>query len=308
MTAPLLEVAGVGKRFGRLSVLDDVSFSIAPGEAFGIVGPNGAGKSTLLNVVNGVLRPDAGSVRFDGADVTRAGAAARCRAGIGRSYQIPRPFGGMTVFENALVAASFGGGHTGRVAADCAYRALETAGLAALVGGALSMALGEYVSVSSQRDAQNTLIAKERLELATEPEAELDELTGLYEARGLTPATARQVAVELTEHDALGAHLSAELNLSEDDVVSAGHAAFASAVSFLVGGLVPFLAVVLLPVPVRVPLTFVAVLLALALTGWLSARVNDTPRLRPTARLVVGGAVALVATFAIGSGVGALIG
>jgi VIT1/CCC1 family predicted Fe2+/Mn2+ transporter len=187
-------------------------------------------------------------------------------------------------------------------------RALETAGLAALVGGALSMALGEYVSVSSQRDAQNTLIAKERLELATEPEAELDELTGLYEARGLTPATARQVAVELTEHDALGAHLSAELNLSEDDVVSAGHAAFASAVSFLVGGLVPFLAVVLLPVSVRVPLTFVAVLLALALTGWLSARVNDTPRLRPTARLVVGGAVALVATFAIGSGVGALIG
>jgi branched-chain amino acid transport system ATP-binding protein len=130
MTTPLLEVAGVGKRFGRLSVLDDVSFSIAPGEAFGIVGPNGAGKSTLLNVVNGVLRPDVGRVSFDGADVTRAGAAARCRAGVGRSYQIPRPFGGMTVFENALVAASFGGGHRGQVATDSAYRALETAGLA----------------------------------------------------------------------------------------------------------------------------------------------------------------------------------
>ncbi|RYZ24823.1 MAG: VIT family protein [Propionibacteriaceae bacterium] len=187
-------------------------------------------------------------------------------------------------------------------------RALETAGLAALVGGALSMALGEYVSVSSQRDAQTTLIAKERLELETEPEAELEELAGLYEARGLTPATARQVAVELTEHDALGAHLAAELNLSEDDVVSAGNAAFASAVSFLVGGLIPFLAVVLLPAPVRVPLTFVAVIVALALTGYLAARVNDTPRLRPTLRLVVGGAVALVATFAIGSAVGSLIG
>jgi vacuolar iron transporter family protein len=170
------------------------------------------------------------------------------------------------------------------------------------------MALGEYVSVSSQRDAQTTLIAKERLELETEPEAELDELAGLYEDRGLSAETARQVAVELTAHDALAAHLSAELNLAEDDVVSAGHAAFASAVSFLVGGLIPFLAVVLLPASVRIPLTFVAVLLALALTGYLSARVNDTPRLRPTARLVAGGALALAATFAIGSAVGALAG
>jgi branched-chain amino acid transport system ATP-binding protein len=173
MAAPLLEVTGVGKRFGRLSVLDDVSFSIAPGEAFGIVGPNGAGKSTLLNVVNGVLRPDAGTVTFDGADVTRAGAAARCRAGVGRSYQIPRPFGGMTVFENALVAASFGGGHRRQAATDCAYRALETAGLA---------------------DAANTpagslrLLDRKRLELAralaTEPRLVLlDEIAG-----GLTEA------------------------------------------------------------------------------------------------------------------------
>ncbi|MGI3782569.1 MAG: VIT1/CCC1 transporter family protein [Janthinobacterium lividum] len=196
----------------------------------------------------------------------------------------------------------------GVAAADASAGALRTSGLAALVGGALSMALGEYVSVSTQRDAQTTLIAKERMELATEPEAELDELAGLYEERGLTPETARQVAVELTAHDALAAHLSAELNLSEDDVVSAGHAAFASAVSFLVGGLVPFLAVVLLPEAVRVPLTFVAVLVALALTGYLSSRVNDTPRLRPTARLVAGGAVALVATFTIGSAVGSLVG
>jgi VIT1/CCC1 family predicted Fe2+/Mn2+ transporter len=196
----------------------------------------------------------------------------------------------------------------GVAAADASAGALRTAGLAALVGGALSMALGEYVSVSTQRDAQTTLIAKERMELATEPEAELAELAGLYEERGLSPATARQVAVELTAHDALAAHLSAELNLTEDDVVSAGHAAFASAAAFLVGGLVPFLAVVLLPETVRIPLTVVAVLLALAATGYLSARVNDTPRLRPTARLVAGGAVALAATFAIGSAVGALVG
>jgi branched-chain amino acid transport system ATP-binding protein len=168
MGAPLLEVVGVGKRFGRLSVLDDVSFSVAPGEALGVVGPNGAGKSTLLNVVNGVLRPDAGTVRFDGADVTRAGAAERCRAGIGRSYQIPRPFGGMTVFENALVAASFGSGQRGRAAADHAYGALETAGLA---GSANTLA-------GSLR-----LLDRKRLELAralaTDPRLVLlDEIAG----------------------------------------------------------------------------------------------------------------------------------
>ena len=104
MTTPLLEVTGVGKRFGKLTVLHDVSFSLAPGEALGVVGPNGAGKSTLLNVVAGVLPADGGRVVLDGEDVTRTGAAARCRSGIGRSYQVPRPFGGMTVFENALVA------------------------------------------------------------------------------------------------------------------------------------------------------------------------------------------------------------
>nr|WP_091075180.1 VIT family protein [Microlunatus sagamiharensis] len=196
----------------------------------------------------------------------------------------------------------------GVAGAGASTHTLVASGTAALVGGALSMALGEYVSVSSQRDAQTTLIAKERAELAAEPEAELDELTGLYQERGLSYETARQVAVELTAHDALGAHLSAELNLSEDDVVSAGQAAAASAAAFLTGGLLPFLAIVLLPDAVAVPLTFVAVLLALGVTGFASARFNETPTLRPTLRLVVGGAVALAATFAIGSLLGTTVG
>jgi Uncharacterized membrane protein len=175
-----------------------------------------------------------------------------------------------------------------------------TAGSAALIGGAISMALGEYVSVSSQRDSQRALIAKEMRELAEMPEAELAELTGLYEAKGLRPETARQVAEELTAHDALGAHLSAELDIDPDDVVSPWHAAFASAIAFMIGGLLPFLAILLPPSALRVPVTFVAVLLALAITGAVGARIGGSGVWRATARIVIGGALALLVTFAIG--------
>jgi VIT1/CCC1 family predicted Fe2+/Mn2+ transporter len=178
---------------------------------------------------------------------------------------------------------------------------LLTAGLAALVGGAVSMALGEYVSVSSQRDSEHALIAKERRELEETPERELDELAGLYEAKGLTAETARQVAVELTEHDVLAAHLSAELGIDADDVVSPWHAALASAVAFTIGGILPLLPILLLPVAVRVPVTFVVVLVALAVTGWSAAFIGGSSRARATIRVVVGGALALAATFAIGA-------
>jgi len=176
-----------------------------------------------------------------------------------------------------------------------------TAGVAGLVGGAISMALGEYVSVSSQRDSQRAMIAKERRELRDEPEVELEELTGLYEAKGLSRATAAQVAQELTAHDPLKAHLEAELNINEDDIASPMQAAGASALAFFLGALLPFLVILLTPAAVRIPITFAAVLIALALTGALSAKIGDSPVLRATLRLVVGGALALVATFAIGS-------
>ena len=189
----------------------------------------------------------------------------------------------------------------GVAGAGASLGVLATTGAAALAGGALSMALGEYVSVSSQRDSQTALIAKERAELEADPEGELAELTGLYRQQGLSEETAHRVAVELTARDPLAAHLNAELHLDEEDVVSPWHAAAASAAAFLVGGLLPFLAVVLLPGSVRVPLTFAVVLLALAGAGLLSARIGGTSALRPTARLVVGGALALAATFGLGS-------
>jgi VIT1/CCC1 family predicted Fe2+/Mn2+ transporter len=180
-----------------------------------------------------------------------------------------------------------------------------TAGLAGLVGGAISMALGEYVSVSSQRDTQRALISRERLALSEEPDAELAILASLYEHKGLSSDTARRVALELTERDALGAHLEAKLHIDENDVASPWHAALASAVAFLIGGLLPLLAILLLPASSRIPVTFVAVLIALGLTGATSARIGGSPVLRATIRVIIGGAIALAATYVIGHLLGA---
>lgn len=179
--------------------------------------------------------------------------------------------------------------------------AILTAGAAGLVGGAVSMALGEYVSVSSQSDSQKALIEKERRELEEQPEEELEELTAIYEAKGLRPETARKVAMELTEHDALAAHLSAELNIDEDDIVSPWHAALASAVAFTLGAVLPMLAILLPPPGLRVPLTFISVLLALAITGAIGAWIGGSSKVRAAVRVVIGGALALAATFFIGS-------
>jgi len=175
-----------------------------------------------------------------------------------------------------------------------------TAGVAGLVGGSISMALGEYVSVSSQRDSERALIAKEKRELEEMPHEELAELTALYQDKGLSLATAQQVAEELTAKDALGAHLSAELNIDPNDIVSPWRAAFASAVAFLVGGVLPLVALLLASASWRVPVTVLTVLPALALTGALGAYLGQSPLVKPTLRVVVGGAVALAATFVIG--------
>jgi VIT1/CCC1 family predicted Fe2+/Mn2+ transporter len=179
------------------------------------------------------------------------------------------------------------------------------AGTAGVVGGAVSMALGEYVSVSSQRDSQQALIEKERRELLEQPEEELAELAAIYQGKGLSADTARTVARELTARDALAAHLSAELNIDETDIVSPWHAAFASAIAFLAGAILPMLAILLPPENIRVPLTFLAVLVALAVTGALGAWIGGGSKWRAAVRVVIGGALALMATFLIGNLLGA---
>ena len=183
-----------------------------------------------------------------------------------------------------------------------------TAGLAGLVAGAVSMSLGEYVSVSSQRDSERAEIKQEKRELADDPDAELTELTALYEAKGLSAATAAAVATELTARGALDAHLDAELHIDPDDIPSPVQAAGASALAFTLGAVLPMLAILLPPASLRVPVTFVGVLIALGLTGALSARLGGSNVRRAVLRVVIGGALGLAFTYGIGHLFGTAIG
>ncbi|RDI46298.1 VIT1/CCC1 transporter family protein [Nocardia mexicana] len=188
----------------------------------------------------------------------------------------------------------------GVAAATTSTTPILTAGVAGLVAGAISMAAGEYVSVSTQRDSERALLSKERRELAEAPDFELTELAEIYQRKGLSPETARKVAEELSAHDAFAAHAEAELGLNPNDLTNPWQAAFSSAVSFTCGALLPLLAILLPPVSWRIPVTFAAVLLALAVTGSISARLGGSNPRRATARVVIGGALAMAITFAIG--------
>jgi vacuolar iron transporter family protein len=183
-----------------------------------------------------------------------------------------------------------------------------TAGLAGLVAGAVSMSLGEYVSVSSQRDSETALLSQERQELAEIPGTEFNELTALYQAKGLSEQTARQVATELTAHDALAAHLDAELHIDPDDLANPIQAAAASAASFTVGALLPLVAILLPPAAWRVPVTIVAVLIALGIAGAVSARIGGSNARRAVIRVVIGGAIGLAFTYGVGHLFGTAIG
>ena len=185
--------------------------------------------------------------------------------------------------------------------------AILVAGVAGMVGGAVSMALGEYVSVSSQRDSERALVEKEVGELADFPEAEFAELEGLLRDRGLSEETSRQAAQEMTEHNALATHLEFELGIKEEELANPWHAAFSSAVSFTAGALLPLIAILLPPAGIRVPITFVVVLFTLALTGAISADIGGSSRRQAATRLVIGGAIALAATFLVGTLLGTTV-
>jgi len=189
----------------------------------------------------------------------------------------------------------------GVAGATSSLTSILTAGLAGMFAGALSMATGEYVSVSSQRDSERAMLDQEREELATMADEELTELTGFYQAKGLSPELARQVAEELTKHDALAAHAEVELGIDPDDLVSPWQAAWASFLSFTVGALLPLLVIGLVPGALRIPGTVLAVLAALVVTGVTSARLGKAPVGRAVLRNVLGGGIAMAVTYGIGS-------
>lgn len=177
---------------------------------------------------------------------------------------------------------------------------IATAGVAAIVAGALSMAVGEYVSVSTQRDTEKALLAKERWELETMPEQELSELSAIYEKKGLSKETAKLVADELTAHDAFAAHVDAELGIDPNDLTNPWHAAYASGAAFFCGAILPLVAILLPPASMRIPVTFISVLVALTATGALSAHAGGASKRVAIVRVVLGGTVAMVVTFGIG--------
>jgi vacuolar iron transporter family protein len=195
----------------------------------------------------------------------------------------------------------------GVAAATVARGPIMTAGIAGLAAGAVSMALGEYVSVSAQRDTEEALLRQECRELRADPSAELDELATLYEAKGLSAATARTVAEELTEYDPVAAHAEVELGFDPSELTSPWQAAVSSASSFSVGALLPLIAILAAPIALRIPVTVAAVLLALVVTGAVSAGLGGAPKNRAVLRNFVGGGLALAITYVIGHLVGAAI-
>lgn len=191
--------------------------------------------------------------------------------------------------------------------AAATHQTVLLAGIAAVAAGAVSMAVGEYVSVSTQRDLEQAELAHERAELAADPAFELKELGLLLEARGIDHVLAAQVAVELTEKDALAAHARMELGIDPSDLTNPWAAAFASMLSFTAGGMIPLAAMLIAPRAIAVPVAGAAVVGALTISGAVSAGLGGAPRLPAILRTVAGGLLAMAITFGVGHLVGARI-
>lgn len=173
-------------------------------------------------------------------------------------------------------------------------------GIAGITAGSISMAVGEYVSVSSSRDTEKAILEKEKYEIENHPEEELEELTQIYISKGISEKTARQAAKEISATDAFAAHAHMEHHIDPDNLTNPWHAAIASAISFLLGGLIPLIAITLPPDSMKVPVAFISVVIALALTGMISAHIGGASKTKATIRVIAGGVLAMVVTYTIG--------
>ena len=195
----------------------------------------------------------------------------------------------------------------GVAGANASHVTVVLAGIAAIAAGAMSMAVGEYVSVSSQRDLEEAELALEREQIARHPQVALAELTSLLEGRGMQHDVAKEAAIQLSDYDALGSHARVELGIDPGAVVNPWNAAFASVIAFTAGGLIPLLSMVLAPRAIEIWVSGAAVVVALGLSGWISAWLGGTSRIGSIARTVVGGLLAMSITYAVGKVAGTQI-
>lgn len=172
--------------------------------------------------------------------------------------------------------------------------------IAGILAGSISMAAGEYVSVSSARDTEKSLLEQEEYEIKNFPEKEMKELSKIYERKGLSKNTADLVAKELSAKNPLAAHFDAELGIDPNNLTNPWHAAVASSMAFLVGAIIPTIAILIPPQDIRIPVTFVSIIFALILNGIISAKVSEASVGRVVVRIVSGGAIAMAVTYGIG--------
>ncbi|MBB5832811.1 VIT1/CCC1 transporter family protein [Brachybacterium aquaticum] len=223
-----------------------------------------------------------------------------------RSEKVNRLRAGVLGANDGIVSVA--GLAVGVAGATTDTRWLLIAGLASLIAGALSMAMGEYVSVSTQRDTDRALIERTRRDLAADPTGEHTHLVESLAETGIPDDVVEDVADSLERHDALRAHTRFRHNVEDDEVVSPLGAAIASLISFSIGGTIPLLAILLSPPVLRLPMTMLAVVVALALLGWASAKLGQSQARRATVRTIIGGLLAILVTYGIGAALGVAVG
>lgn len=288
-----------------MALVDSLSPTSRPAARPRLTAPPAPHSSTAPGARPGPVLAAPGAATDPAAPATRAPSDQELQR-TSRTEQVNRLRAGVLGANDGIVSVA--GLAVGVAGATTDIRWLLISGLAALVAGALSMAMGEYVSVSTQRDTDRALIARTRTDLAAQPLREHDHLVEALTETGIPDDVVESVADSLERHDALGAHTRFRHGVEDDAVVSPWGAAITSLVSFAIGGVIPLLAILASPAVWRLPITMAAVVIALGLLGAVSARLGQAQAGRATLRTIAGGLLALLVTYGIGAALGVAIG